>query len=440
MSLKNKRFILLFSLIFVFTIGFGLIKNARAAEFDGDGIVGADEVIDDDLFVAGNAVKIDGTINGDLIATGSIITINGTVKGSLVATAQTIVLNGTVEGSTYSGSSTFTLGDEASIGRNFYYGGFNLTTKDGSLVGQDLLVGAYQALLAGTVGRDVKASVGALELDGKVGRNVTAEVDAPNGEMQSMPFFGGPPGVETIVPAGIRVSEKAEIGGKLSYKSSVQQEEAIQRSPAGGIEFIRIKTDEKKDNAQGNILARVGPWILKRLRELITLLVLGALAIWQVPNLFKKATDTVQAELLPSTGWGVVVVIVGYVGAFLIGGLILAAGIFFGIITLGGLAKTILGIGFSGLTLVMVLFSFLIAYVSKLVVAWAGGKFLFEKLAPEYAKHKVWPLVVGVLIYFLLRSIPIFGWAIGVLVTLTGMGAMWLLFRAEQATTLEVAE
>ncbi|RLD05921.1 MAG: hypothetical protein DRI56_08755 [Chloroflexota bacterium] len=439
MTLNRKILLFAISAVVVFTLGFGITNSAKAVEFDDDGYVAADEVIDDDLFIGGDVVKIDGTVNGDLFASGNIVTINGTVKGSLVAMGQTIVVNGTVEGSVYSGSSTFTLGEEASIGRNLFYGGFNLTTKAGSVVGRDLLVGGYQALLAGEVGRDVKSASGALELDGKVGGDVTAEVDAPSQDIQVMPFYGGPPGVETIVPSGIRVSEEAEIGGKLTYNSSAEQSEAIMISPEGGIDFKLIvpSADEIEVDKRGPA-AIVGHWAINRLQEFITLLLLGALAVWLLPTLFKKIAETVQAETLPATGWGLVVIVIGYIGAFLVGGLILAAGIFFGIITLGGLAKTVLGVGFSGLALALAIFGLLVAYVSKLVVAWASGKFIFRKLAPQYEDHKVWPLVVGVLIYVLLRSIPIFGWIVGVLVTVTGLGAMWLVYRPNQAPTPDV--
>ncbi len=435
MSPKRKFLVYLLPIVLIFTLSFGIANSAKAVEFDEDGFVGADEVIDDDLFITGENVKINGTINGDLIATGGTVTVNGTVKGSLVAGAQAITINGTVEGSVYSGASTLTLGEEASIGRNFFYGGFNLTTEPGSMVGRDLLVGAYQALLSGEVGRDVKAGVGALELNGKVGGDVTAEVDASDGDSSSMPSFGGPPGVDTIVPAGIRISEDAEIGGKLTYTSPAEQAEAIQASPEDGVKFNLTETP---DVPQRSPAAVVGHWAIARLREFITLLLLGALAVWQLPTLFNKLTETVRSQALPATGWGLVVVVIGYVGAFIAGGLILAAGIFFGIVTLGGLSRTVFGIGFSGLTLIMVVFGLLITYISKLVVAVAGGKLVLQKLAPQYADHKAWPLVAGVLIYILLRSIPILGWIIGLLVTLAGMGAMWLLYRSQQAPTLEV--
>ena len=164
MSTKRKLFILLIPLFLVATIGFGMTATAKAVEFDEDGFIGADEVIDDDLFIGADTVEINGTINGDVFAAGSIVKVNGNVNGSLVTGAQAVLVNGEVTGSIYSGSSTFTLGSDARVGRNLYYGGFNLSAEPGSIVGRDLLVGAYQALLSGEIGRDVRAGTGALEV------------------------------------------------------------------------------------------------------------------------------------------------------------------------------------------------------------------------------------------------------------------------------------
>src|SRR4030043_2030387 len=58
--------------------------------------VASGEVVDDDLYVAGNTIIIDGTVNGDLWAFGSTITVNGEIKGSIVAVGQTVSINGNV--------------------------------------------------------------------------------------------------------------------------------------------------------------------------------------------------------------------------------------------------------------------------------------------------------------------------------------------------------
>ncbi|GAI87616.1 unnamed protein product, partial [marine sediment metagenome] len=58
--------------------------------------VASGEVIDSDLYVAGDTIIIDGTINGDLIAAGKIIRVNGPVNGNIIAIGGTVNINGEV--------------------------------------------------------------------------------------------------------------------------------------------------------------------------------------------------------------------------------------------------------------------------------------------------------------------------------------------------------
>jgi cytoskeletal protein CcmA (bactofilin family) len=447
MSAKRKVFIFLIPLFLVLTLGFGVTATAGAVEFDEDGIVGVDEVIDDDLFIGGETVEINGTVNGDVFAVGSVVKVNGIVNGSLVTSGQSVLVNGKVDGSVYAATTTLTLGSEAEIGRNLYYGGFNLSAEPGSIVKKDLLVGAYQALLSGHVGRDVRAGVGALEIEGFVGNDVFAEV-AGTGEGQQTNFFSGTPGVETIMPSGIRISKDAEIGGSLEYKSSVDQSAAIEISPAGGVTFEYVPDmDPKADPGEGGRVgstALVVSWLVKQIRVFITLMLLGALIIWQIPALLNRVGEKAKRESMPSLGWGMVSVLIVYLGAFIVAGLIISGAIFFGVITLGELSKVILTVGFSSLALIMAAFGLLVSYGSKIVVAYMVGKLLIRWLAPKVEDQPIWPMIVGVLIYTFLRAIPVVGFAIGVFVTLIGIGAMWLAYRdyklPESSSEKEVVE
>jgi hypothetical protein len=430
---KYKVLIILVPLFLVFTLGFGVTTTAKAVEFDEDGYVGADEVIDDDLFIVGDTVEINGTVNGDVFAAGSVIKVDGTVNGSLAVGAQSVWVDGTVTGSVYSGSSTFTLDSDAQVGRNLYYGGFNLAAEPGSLVEKDLLVAAYQALLAGQVGRDVRAGVGALEIDGVVGNDVIAEVGATTDSQQPY-FVSGPPGVETIVPSGIRISKDAEIGGSLKYKSPENQAKAIEISPPGGITFEYEPADfdpETDPDEIGRIssTALVLSWLLKRVRVFITLMILGGLIVWQLPEMLKKIGDKAERESMPSLGWGMVSVLIVYIGAFLVAGLIIAGAIFFGIITLGELSGVILSVGFTSLGLILAVFGLLVWYGSKLVVAFMIGRLIMRWLAPKYEDQPIWSMMIGLLLYTFLRAIPVLGWFIAVFVTFIGIGAMWLYYR-----------
>ncbi|MBW7885155.1 MAG: hypothetical protein H3C34_21490, partial [Caldilineaceae bacterium] len=56
------------------------------------------QVIEDNLYVAGEEIIIDGTVDGDLIAVGGYIEVNGRVTGDVLAAGGGIVINGAVEG------------------------------------------------------------------------------------------------------------------------------------------------------------------------------------------------------------------------------------------------------------------------------------------------------------------------------------------------------
>jgi hypothetical protein len=78
-----------------------------------------------------------------------------------------------------------------------------------------------------------------------------------------------------------------------------------------------------------------------------------------------------------------------------------------------------------------------IVFLSKLVVANLVGSLLFKRFIPKYAQSRVLPLLVGVVLYALLASIPYLGWLVVVIATLVGLGAIWKLtthWRAEKVT------
>jgi hypothetical protein len=422
---------------FIVTVGLALLligaTAGQAAAFDfrgGDTVtIGAGEVVDDDLFIGGNTVVVDGTVNGDLFIGGTNIEVNGTVNGSLFTSGQFVKINGEVTGSVYSGAMSLTFGPQASVGRNALFGGFSLEAEPGSVIGRDLVMGGYQAILGGEIKRDARFGVGALELNGKVGGDVTAEVESPDANFQQAPFTFMP-GMPAAVAPGLRVSEEATIGGQLTYTSSVEQATAIQSAPEGGIAYQTPQPGQAPGpQPRAGFTFNIFGWIVDRIREFVTLILLGALVVWKLPSPLTSATEQVRAKFLPSAGWGLVVVIVGYVGAAIIGVMILVLGILFGIVTLGGLSQTIFGVGFSTLSLAFTVFTLLVSYGSKLVVAYLVGKLIVKALAPQAADNKWWPLVAGVPLYVLFRAIPLLGWLIGIVVTLVGLGAMWLLFR-----------
>lgn len=441
---SNQKIYQYLALLLVLVISFAAIGSVKAFEFSEGSDLPASETIDDDLFIAGEIVTVDGTVNGDLFAVGGTVTINGIVNGSLMTSGQTIIINGEIAGSVYSGASAVTLGENAKVGRNMYFGGYSLKIDEGASITRDLAIGGYQAMIDGEIGRNISAGAGALEIGGTIGGDITAEVAGTDEGFMPFQFFM-PPDAPPAAQPGLRISDKAEIGGKVAYTSTNDQSDKIESDPDGGIVFStpqpdEFVTDTSSETSQESVGLMFGNWFLQQTRKLITLLAFGALILWLLPGLFNKVIQKAVSAPLPSTGWGLLTVLLGFAGMLIAAALILAIGIFFGVLTLGGLAWSIICVGFTSLGLALTIFVLLISYGSKLVIAFWGGKWLLGKIAPQAAETIIWPLVLGVLIYVLLRAIPMLGWVIGVIVTLIGVGAMWLVYQDWRKPALVEAE
>lgn len=432
------------------------VGGAGAVEIVEGGVIPAGQTIDDDVFIGAENVLVEGTVTGDLFAVGGNVRINGTVEGSLFIAGQTLAVDGDVQGSVYAAGTAVTMGGASQVGRNVYFVGYGMEAQPGSQVQRDLVTAGYQALLSGGVERNVLASVAALVVSGDIGGDVRAEVAAPG--TAGFTFFA-PPGAPASVPPGIRVTEGAEIGGQLVYTSPERQEDAIQSEPEAGIVFQTPEPDtrqqaQRRDGRGLGVL--VLQWVVARLRELVTLLLLGALLLWLLPRWLYRAADALRDQPLLALGWGLLVWLLGFVVAGLVAFVIVLLAILLGIVTLGGLAFAVLGIGFSLLGLAFTIFWLSVAYLSKVVVAYLVGRWIVdaltrreepriepeapagepgaEPLPPREERRRTpaqdgWALVVGVLIYVLLRAIPILGWLIGAVVTLFGLGAILMALR-----------
>lgn len=170
----------------------------------------------------------------------------------------------------------------------------------------------------------------------------------------------------------------------------------------------------------------VGAWFLEFGISLITFLILGVLALWLIPKPFDRWAETVRQAPFKSFGLGILALFSGYAAILILFILLLAIGIFLYAINFGNLGAIVLGLGLPGTGLIFGALNLLVAYASKLVVALLLGKIIFERLAPKAIGRNFWPLLVGLILYLLVRSIPWLGWAVGVGVTLLGLGAIWL--------------
>jgi hypothetical protein len=367
-----------------------------------------------------------------LFAAGTEVIINGTVGGSLVAAGQTVIVNGQVRGSVYGAGASVVLQPSAAVGRNAYVAGYSLATESGSRVSRDVFFGGYQAILSGAVGEDVTVGAAALEVNGRIDGDVRADVAADDDTMVD-PFSFGQMEVPRAIEPGLRISPEASIGGELVYTSPERQSGSIRSQPEGGTVYQTPVPDRGErtavDRGPRGVLWIISQWILGRVRDLLTLLILGLLVIWLLPTLLYEVVEDGRTEPLPALLWGLVVLVVGLLVAGIIAMLILVIGLVLGLITFGGLASAVFGLGFSALGFAFTLFVLLITYGSKLVVAYLVGDWILREASPQTTEKPIWPLLLGVLLYVIVRGIPILGWLVGLVVTLLGLGAMWLRFQ-----------
>jgi len=458
---QNSKAKWLLTISLVFMLALSAVGTVSAAEFPKGETISANETIDDDVFLSGENVVVDGTVNGILFASGQTVTLNGTVNGDAVLMGETIIvsdsavvegnlviaganitMNGSVSGSVFGGSAAMVLEKDADVGRNFYYGGFSLTTDEGSVVGKDLLTGNYQSMLSGTIERDLKIGAGAVELNGTVGRNAVIEVGDDQAPEESMAWMQFNPYlsqyVSVVVEPGIRVSDSASIDGKLTYISSVNQTGALEKITSGTV-IYKTPVPKDVDNARLNYSAgEVQPFsrnsrsyvwrtaAMSAARNFIKLMALGALALWLLDKPFAKVVDAAYKEPLKAIGWGFVVIAVGFLSTLILPLVFIMAGVIIGFVSLGSLLYVWFGLVGLAYLLISALFIFSVFTLSKLIAAYMFGKWVMKAVFKE-TEEKVWlNLLIGVFLFIIIRAIPFIGWIAALAATMIGTGAFWL--------------
>jgi len=434
----------------------GGVRTAQAVTIESGNNIPAGQTVDDDAVIGGNTVQMDGTVNGTLIAGGNTVTVTGTVKGdailagrqiiitdqavidgNLFVLGSTVTVNGKINGSVFSGAATLTLSEPSVVGYNLYSLGYNLDTKAGSKISRDLLVVNYQSSLAGEM-RNLQLAASSVELDGTVNGDATIRVSepgqVPSQVSRSFPIFWMD--VPTARASGLTIASSAHIAGKLTYISPVDQSGTVQTVPGQGIVYQtpqpqdRVQPNNQR-NPPANIFVNFTAtfWLWSLLRDLVTMILLGGLAVWLANGIFKRLMNATRAKPVQSAGWGLLGLVLAFF-AFPIAAIALVLlALFFGLLTLADVVGMILGLGFGVLGLIFVAFIVLLAWTGKLVVAYIIGKWLLEKLNSQVAGGRFWPLALGAVILALVDAIPFLGWIISFVIALVGLGAIWYAWR-----------
>lgn len=445
---KNWHSYVLLALL-VLSISFVAAQPVQAYEIDSDGRVNEGEVINDDLILAQDNVVMEGTVNGLLLATAQNVIINGTVngdafvfaqnvtigegaviQGNLFTGAQTVIVSGKVEGSVFSGGMATTLKKPAFVGRNVYFGGYSLEILQGAEVNKDVAAGGYQVIVAGNINRDLNADLGALKINGRIGRNVSVVVAEPSDGTSSAPYIPQQNMPMTLNP-GLHIAEDAEIGGNLSYTSVIPQDSAIKSKPSGTVFYMTpvpndagnsVKVSEKP-HTSNRILIQIGRIIKDMGKNFVSLSILGALALWLIPGLVNGFVQTLKSKPWQSAGIGILTYILSWIAVGLAILVVISVTVLLAFITLGGLSGVFFWSGTAIILVYIIVFGMMVSLGSKVIVSYLVGNWILSQFIKDQPVNPYAALLIGVVIYTLLRAIPFFGGLVAFVAIVFGLGA-----------------
>jgi hypothetical protein len=316
------------------------------------------------------------------------------------------------------------IGPQAQLADDLLGGGAQIEQQSGARIDGDVYVGASQARFAGIIGGDLQGGFQGLDLRGSIGGNVDVAVGNASAAAVNPRFTFDQVGALSV-PAGLNIADSARIEGTLKYQA------AQQASVSGGSQLPADVAwtplaDQQTRTTLDTVLAMV--------RRFAVLLVIGLLLLVTVPKWMRNAATTVEARPLASLGWGAV----GFVGSILLMLLIplfaILLMVFFGWLSLGGLIGVTLVLALTLLSGLIASFAILVSYLAQVIVGFIVGRWILLRLQPRWAEDRIAPLVLGLALYVLLRSIPGVGPLVALIVVLFGIGACWQRVQAWRAS------
>jgi hypothetical protein len=441
---RRRKLTLLFLLMLVLI---GITSQVEASDgMRGDKCeVAETDYITEDFYFFCRVLDVKGTIDGDLIGAASEITIHRTavITGDLWVGGGKLFVEGQVGDDMHFLGLTAAIGDHArfansridlvSVALNTEIG------RDAVLPG-DLLVYGYQARVIGTVGGDVDFGGEALIIDGVVAGRVDAEVgdSKRNTDLPSLPFYD-----LSFEDPGLRIGDNAYIGSDLKYRSRTE----VTVNPPG---VIQGRVDFEQTGRQPDITkaaqARDAAAILvdyfrASVRDMITLVILGTIGLWAVPNLIRQPAQHVRRHMVPTIGWGLITFMLSIpiVIVVIVLGLILLL-----ILYLIKLNELTILVGVSLLLVSSSLiggFSFLLLYMGRVVVSFTLGQLIdrYVLRSLELAGFRRWvaTLALGTALYTLIVNVPLpaLGVILELISALAGVGAVVMHIRGMIYTT-----
>jgi cytoskeletal protein CcmA (bactofilin family) len=380
--------ILIVTLLMIFTTVPVLAFDARSG---GRINVTSGEVVDDDLYVAAEAVTIDGTINGDLWAAASTVTVNGAVTGSVMAAAETVNIGGEVDHAVRAVGQTLSI--SGNVNGDLMVAGAEVNIASTATIKGDLLLAAGNIRIDGLIEGDVKGYGDEVAIGNGVKGNVDLKVESL-----------------TLLPT-------ANIQGDLTYTSEEEADIQSGAQIAGAIthNLPPVKEEPAKAFPPFGIVGKVIRFLMALLAGLVIILI--------AQRRLTSIAESIRSKPGASAGWGALIVFIAPIAAVLV------------CFTVVGIPVGLIALGLWGMAL----------YLAQIPVGLFIGRWIIGRFrAVEGKAIMVGALALGLVLLKLLElllgliPLPGLGFFIGLAVVgLFGLGAVVVAERKRRAEARE---
>ncbi|MBT8147639.1 MAG: hypothetical protein KJN90_12350 [Gammaproteobacteria bacterium] len=378
----------LIALIYSASVFIGLPGTVEAAEFRRgvEVVIGADEVVNEDIYVVAGRIIVDGTINGDLLAAGENVEVNGAVNGDLIVAARVISVRGAVEDDVRAAGAELRF--QSSIGEDLIAAGYQIEIETESFIGQDLVASANTLILNGDIRGDLDLNV--------MEATIAGTIDGT---------------VQGVIEEQLILSPESRIEGALNYTSANEVNLQSGAQVAGDVTQQLPVVELFGIEYTVSTITLIVSKVIEQTKWFIGTLLVGLILIWLCPGTIHNVVETLSKSPLKSLGIGILVIPL------------------MPIMLLVTMIAVLSVVGFSAFPIVAIpgtAFAALLL-LAKPVLAIAIGGHIAERTSKTREPTNTGSLALGAAILAVLGLIPFVDSLVGWLTLFLGFG-MWLLF------------
>jgi len=356
-----------------------------SVHYDGDDSVTHE--FGSDYFGAGGMLNLTEPVEGDAILAGGHVSTASEVKGDLVAAGGEVSVGGAIGDDLYAAGGNVQF--DAVVNGNARVAGGDVNVGPATIVAGGLSLTGGQVEFEGVAHEYLQVSGGSVHLDGEV---------VGDAEVRAKELMIGP---------------NTRIGGRLVYHGPSEPAVPEGAVISGGLEFH--EQDVGRYFHEGRHEVRDAATGLGTFLWFVGVFVAGALFVLLLPGFTSEAAAAIGRKPLPSLGLGLAILVcVPFVALVLL--------------------ITIIGIPVALLLMSLYLLVLFLGWITAALFVAQRGLAALRPGQPVTRGWQLLALLLGLIVLWLLKHIPLVGGWIGFIALLAGIGSLtWRAFNGRQA-------